>query len=36
VYVRCDKNATFEIFALVADACGRAGLKVSVVIKSDQ
>lgn len=35
VYIRCDKNATVDLFAQAADACGRAGLKVNFVTKSD-
>ena len=35
IYVRCDKNATVDLFAQAADACGRAGLKVMFVTKTD-
>ncbi|MBY0506604.1 MAG: biopolymer transporter ExbD [Bryobacteraceae bacterium] len=35
VYIRCDKNATVDLFAQAADACGRAGLKVNFVTKTD-
>ena len=35
IYIRCDKNATVDLFAQAADACGRAGLKVLFVTKSD-
>jgi len=35
IYIRCDKNATVDLFAQAADACGRAGLKVNFVTKTD-
>ena len=35
IYIRCDKNATVDLFAQAADACGRAGLKINFVTKSD-
>ncbi len=35
IYVRCDKNATVDLFAQAADAIGRAGFKLQFVIKTD-
>jgi biopolymer transport protein ExbD len=35
IYVRCDKNATVDLFAQAADAIGRAGFKLQFVTKSD-
>ena len=35
IYIRCDKNATVDLFAQAADACGRAGLKIKFVTKTD-